>query len=77
MQKLRAHLLGGLFPHLARALRQRHIAGAFGVRETINARAPGMAAAAVRWSELIEAGNGKAAPGQLDGGETAHGSQTR
>ena len=54
MQQLRAQLLGGLVPQLARALRQLHIAGSFGVSDAINAGAAGMAAAAMRRSELIE-----------------------
>ena len=73
MQQLRAEFLARLFPHLARALRQRNIAGALGIRKPMNAGAARMAAPAMRGSELIEPGNGKAASGQLDGSETAHG----
>src|ERR1700693_316169 len=72
VQQLRAQFLLGPFPHLARSLRQRHIAGAFRICKPINAGATRMAAPAMRRSEMIESGNGKAAPGQLDGGETTH-----
>src|ERR1700733_1603459 len=73
VQQRPSQFLAGTFPHLARALRQRNIAGALGIGKPINAGAARMAAAAMRGSELIEPGNAKTPPGQFDGSETAHG----
>ena len=75
VQQLRAQLFGRLVPQRARALRELHIAGSFGVGDAINAGTAGMAAAAMWRRELIEAHHGKAAPGELHGGETTHRSQ--
>ncbi len=73
VQELRPEFLLGLLPHFARALRQGHISGALRIGQPIDAGAARMAAAAMRGSELIERGNGKASSGQLHCGETAHG----
>jgi len=57
VQQLRAQFLAGLFPHLARALRQRNIAGALGIREPINAGAPEWLPRPCGGNELVEPGN--------------------
>ena len=75
VQQRRAELFGGLVPQFACTLRQPNVAGAFRVSEAIDAGAPGMAAMPMRRRELIETRYGKAAPRQLNGGETAHGPQ--
>ena len=77
VQQWRAELVGGLVPQLTRALCQPDVAGAFGISEAVNASAAGMAAVPKRRRELIETYYGKAAPGHLNGGETAHGPQAR